>query len=528
MLLSCPWYPTSPHNGLSHFVPTEVCTKPRWDVKLQFEPDRNIYRVNEELLLTCPERLKPFFSSVKCAKEFLGLSSSHSVYQDVWWGRISTGAWIRIGTAVSCVDGLSHFVPTGECTKPRWGVKLQFEPDRNSYRVNEELLLTCPERLKPFFSSVKCAKEFLGLSSSHPVYQDVWWGRNRKGAWIRIQKTVSCSTHCPTSPPATLTKTPLPLPETCQRPQWGAGLRLVPDLEVYRKNEEVMLSCPPGLQPSYTHVRCAGGTGASDRDGSLSRNMWQGRNSIGAWNPIVGTVQCLVPQKPEQLQLDARTGMITWKALPPCLGEIIEYQLNITVRPLQNGSFLQIERLRLSSQTTEYLLPAYGTSTRYAVAMRGLTAVGPGAASLLEFHTNSSGEVHIPILILIPNTIPIPSSLIPTSNPHPLLHPHPHLTALPYSEHQLLVAVTHNSTVLEDACSGELQPSNGSYPPDPYVAAVLNLSAPTDFMLGDGTQGQGFHNAPLRPGWDYTALLRLVRRSPQAETFTCVCYSFSM
>ncbi|OXB52798.1 hypothetical protein ASZ78_015592 [Callipepla squamata] len=47
-------------------------------------------------------------------------------------------------------------------------------------------------------------------------------------------------------------------------------------------------------------------------------------------------------------------------------------------------------------------------------------------------------------------------------------------------------------------------------------------------MLGDGTQGQGFHNAPLRPGWDYTALLRLVRRSPQAETFTCVCYSFSM
>uniref|UniRef100_A0A8C9FSF1 protein-tyrosine-phosphatase n=1 Tax=Pavo cristatus TaxID=9049 RepID=A0A8C9FSF1_PAVCR len=100
-------------------------------------------------------------------------------------------------------------------------------------------------------------------------------------------------------------------------------------------------------------------------------------------------------------------------------------------------------------------------------------------------------------------------------------------------------------------------------------------------MLGDGTRGHGFHNAPLRPGWDYTALLRLARRSPQvpvlgapvdgagqrllspqpwsgplvalggsslpwcgwwcaialsspsctlqqAETFTCVCYSFSM
>ncbi|OXB52020.1 hypothetical protein ASZ78_012306, partial [Callipepla squamata] len=271
--------------------------------------------------------------------------------------------------------------------------------------------------------------------------------------------------HCPTSPPATLTKAPLPLPETCQRPRWGTGLRLVPDLEVYRKNEEVMLSCPQGLQPSYTHVRCAGGTGASDRAGSLSRNMWQGRNSIGAWNPIVGTVQCLVPQKPEQLQLDARTGMITWKALPPCLGEIIEYQLNITVRPLQNGSFLQIERLRLSSQTTEYLLPAYGTSTRYAVAMRGLTAVGPGAASLLEFHTNSSetpgpsegcsrldispsqGTAVLPLhpisqppeavrLIPFPISIliPIPISILvlitilnPFSipSPHPHSHPHP-------------------------------------------------------------------------------------------------------
>lgn len=141
--------------------------------------------------------------------------------------------------------------------------------------------------------------------------------------------------------------------------------------------------------------------------------------------------------------------------------------------------------------------------------------------------------------------------------------------------------MTHNSTVLEDACSGELQPSNHSHPPDPYVAAVLNLSAPTDFVLGDGTRGHGFHNAPLHPGWDYSALLRLARRSPQvpvpgalvggagkrppcpqpwlgpwvalsgspllrcgwwcgtalsspscalqqAETFTCVCYSFSM
>ncbi|XP_010158110.1 PREDICTED: receptor-type tyrosine-protein phosphatase mu-like [Eurypyga helias] len=59
------------------------------------------------------------------------------------------------------------------------------------------------------------------------------------------------------------------------------------------------------------------------------------------------------------------------------------------------------------------------------------------------------------------------------------------------------------------------------------MAAVLNLTAPTAFLLGDGAHGQDYHNAALQPGSDYTALLRLVRRSQQAEKFTCVCYSFS-
>ncbi|XP_021236202.1 uncharacterized protein LOC110389685, partial [Numida meleagris] len=410
------------------------------------------------------------------------------------------------------------------------------------------------------------------------------------------------------------------LPETCQRPQWGSGLHLAPDLEEYRKNEEVTLSCPEGLQPSYTHVRCAGRDGTFDDAGSFYGDTWQGRNSTGAWIPIEGTVQCLeafqivpgtlevsstsiklnwtcsfpdacqgmqatcrlagpssppceaeqvtgveflhgqkgtftcpplqpfteyivtisvpastnlfsqliktketVPQKLEQLQLNASTGMITWKALPSCQGKIVGYQLNITARALQDGGFLQIKRLRLSSQTTEHLLPAYSPGTRYTVAVRGLTAVGPGAASLWEFHTSGSETPGPPdgCSYLMLNVSPSQGTAILP------LHPISQASEA-VSEHQLLVAVTHNSTVLEDACSGELQPSNDSHPPDPYVAAVLNLSAPTDFMLGDGTRGQGFHNAPLRPGWDYTALLRLVRRSPQAETFTCVCYSFSM
>ncbi|XP_031413053.1 receptor-type tyrosine-protein phosphatase kappa-like isoform X2 [Meleagris gallopavo] len=225
-----------------------------------------------------------------------------------------------------------------------------------------------------------------------------------------------------------------------------------------------------------------------------------------------------VPQKPEQLQLDASTGTLRWKALPSCRGEITGYQLNITARASQDGGFLQIERLRLSSQTTEHPLPTYGPGTTYVVAVRGLTAAGPGAAA--QFHTNGSETPDGCSRLVLNTSLSQGTAVLP-------LHP---ISWRPEaaSEHQLLVAVTHNSTVLEDACSGELQPSNHSHPADPYVAAVLNLSAPTDFVLGDGTRGHGFHNAPLHPGWDYTALLRLARRSAQAETFTCVCYSFSM
>lgn len=77
----------------------------------------------------------------------------------------------------------------------------------------------------------------------------------------------------------------------------------------------------------------------------------------------------------------------------------------------------------------------------------------------------------------------------------------------------------HNSTTVEGVCSAEPQPFNASRQPGAYVAAVLNLSTPMDFVLGDGTRGQGYHNAALRPDCNYTALLRLVRRSQQVPSW---------
>lgn len=111
----------------------------------------------------------------------------------------------------------------------------------------------------------------------------------------------------------------------------------------------------------------------------------------------------------------------------------------------------------------------------------------------------------------------LPRSICPqpplSRSPRPRL-PRP-FTPLPCREHQLIVAVAHNGTAVEGACSGEPQPFNASRQPGTYVAAVLNLTGPTDFVLGDGTHGQGYHNTALRPGWHYVALLRLVRHSQQ-------------
>ncbi|EOA93748.1 hypothetical protein Anapl_17240 [Anas platyrhynchos] len=160
-------------------------------------------------------------------------------------------------------------------------------------------------------------------------------------------------------------------------------------------------------------------------------------------------------------------------------------QLNVTAWGPQDGGFLQVERLRLSSSVTEHPLPAHGPGTRYTVAVRGLTAAGAGAALLGTFQSNGSD------------------------------------TAAPPDASSRLV--------------------RGAPSPPPQGTAVLRLrpipwvpgaarQCPNGLRAGrrDPRARLGFHNAPLRPGWDYTALLRLEQRSQEEETFTCMCYSFSM
>ncbi|XP_051498701.1 uncharacterized protein LOC127395595 [Apus apus] len=577
----------------------EMCQKPPWDSRLQLTPNQMIFKKNEEVMLSCPEGFQPSFSHVKCAGKGMSSTIRNPEYTGSWDRKNSRGNWIPIKSNVECL------ALTATCQRPHWDSSLQLTPDWDIYKKNKEVGLSCPMGSQPSFTRIKCLRQDQPISKWNNASRGVWHAMPRQGFWINIQSHVEC----------------IAVLEMCQRPQWDRELQLTPDQENFKKNEEVMLSCPEGFQPSFSSVKCAGKV-LSSTDRKLYTDSWEGRDIRGNWIPIKSRVDCIdirkvvpgtleisstsiklnwtcrlpdtcehmlamcqlaehssapceaeevkeeerlhgqegtftcqslqpftlysvtislppstilyswlarteetVPDAPEDLQLDPSTGSLRWKALPSCKGEIIGYQLNITTRSAQDGAFLQLERLRLNSSVTEHPLQEPRAGSTYLVSVRGLTAAGAGAASLRQFPTNSPDAPH-----------PLGSSCRGARDVSPsqgtAVLPLRPLARPPEAEreHQLLVAATHDGAgpALEGACSGQPQPFNASRQPAAYLAALLNLTAPTDFVLGQGARGQGYHNAALRPGCSYTALLRLVRRSHQTETFTCVCYSFSL
>eukprot|EP00075_Anas_platyrhynchos_P012803 XP_027302056.1 receptor-type tyrosine-protein phosphatase kappa isoform X3 [Anas platyrhynchos] len=563
-----------------------TCQKPWWDPRLRLAPEQEVYKENAEVTLSCPEGFQPSFTHMRCAGGVQTAEHSGFVDRTTWLGRKSTGVWIHIEGPVECLE---------TCRKPSWDPRLRLAPDQEVYKENEEVTLSCPEGFEPSFTHIKCSREDQSIGAGKPVYREVWMGKDPGGAWTRIRSMVQCVGKC-------------------QKPRWDPRLIFVPDMASYMVGAVVVVSCPEGHWSPAMKIACVDIPG---QNSPTPQRSWVVNKSTDYWQPedhwlcvevfMPGTLEvsttsiklnwtcslpdacqrmqatcrlagpssppceaeevtaqemlhgqngtftcdhlqpftfysitisvpastilfsrllrtkATVPEKPEWLWLDASTGTLRWQALPSCKGEILGYQLNVTAWGPQDGGFLQVERLRLSSSVTEHPLPAHGPGTRYTVAVRGLTAAGAGAALLGTFQSNGSDTAAPPDASsrLVRDISPSQGTAVLRLRPIPWV---PGAA----SEHQLLVAMTHNSTALEDACSGELQLFNTSHLPDTYVAAVLNLSNSTDFVLGDGTRGHGFHNAPLRPGWDYTALLRLEQRSQEEETFACVCYSFSM
>uniref|UniRef100_A0A8C3KJM2 Fibronectin type-III domain-containing protein n=1 Tax=Calidris pygmaea TaxID=425635 RepID=A0A8C3KJM2_9CHAR len=387
---------------------------------------------------------------------------------------------------------------------PRWDSRLQLKPDQKNYKKNEEVVLMCPDGFQPSFSNIRCARQSLGIneSSGEAVCGDAWEGKNSTGAWIHIERAVECVEVLQVvSESLEISSTSVKLNWTCRLPDACQHMRATCQLEEHSsppceaeevqgeemlQGQEGTLTCPP-LQP-YTFY-----------------------NITISLPPSTILFSWLVRTK--------ETG--TWIDAPfcPAANPVSSPQLNITTRSAQDGSFLEMEKLQLSGSITEHRLPQHSPDSSYVVTIQGLTAAGAGAASLWEFQTKSSNTPH-PLDISCRDVHDIsPSHGTAVLPLRPIARPP---TAA--REHQLIVAVGHNSTALEGACLGEPQPFNASQEPGTYVAAVLNLTGPMDFVLGNGTHGQGYHNAALRPGWHYMALLRHVHRSQQVPVMRGFCF----
>ncbi|KAJ7424132.1 hypothetical protein WISP_30004 [Willisornis vidua] len=426
-------------------------------------------------------------------------------------------------------------VPQGTetCQRPHWDSRFQLAPDQENYKKNEEVMLSCPEGFQPSFTHVKCSSEVQSFIQGKPVYREIWLGRNTRGAWIRIRSITECIEVLQVVPGTfEISSTSIKLNWTCRFPDACQGMQAMcrlavpssPPCEPEEVKGEEMLH---GQEGTFTCSQLQPFT-------DYSVTIFLSPSTI-VFSWLFRTEET-VPDKPEKLWLDPISGSLRWKALPSCKGEIIGYQvqgscqflsrafhrwgrlaevlhsasltvgklellpsssvsssqLNIMARSARDSGFLEVERLQVNGSVTEHRLPEHGPGSSYVVSIWGLTSAGPGAALFWEFQPDSS------------------------DNQHPL---------------DISCRGVRDISPSQGTAILSLQPLTSedvSQKPSTYVAAVLNLTTPMDFMLGDRTWGQGYHNAALHPGWDYAVLLRLVHRSLQSEKFTCVCYSFSV
>ncbi|XP_063279194.1 uncharacterized protein LOC134564327 [Prinia subflava] len=461
----------------------ETCQKPAWwDPRLQLAPARDNYTENEEVTLSCHNGFQPSFTHVKCANRVQQLNNSVSLKRDTWLGRKDSGVWIQVQGNIVCIE---------TCQKPHWDFRLQLTPDQASYKKNEEVMLSCPMGFQPPFNHVKCTGKSLSVINGKPVYREAWNGRDSRGSWINIQPKfrVQCL-------------------EKCQKPQWDPRFIFDQEQGTFNPNEVVKMKCPEGYWPPPMEIKCVT---LKPREGSLiPHSGWIVRNGTDIWHPMEENLTCVdvlqvvpeslkfsstsiklnwtcmlpdmcqrirarcrleqhsssnckaeevkgeeilqgkegtftcsplqpftiysvtisllpstilytrllrtkevVPDKPENLQLNPSTGSISWKALPSCKGEITGYQLNITTMRAEDDSFLDFRQVLVNQSVSEYVPPHQTAGRKYLVTVQGLTAAGAGPASQLEFFIRAEEQPRGPwpgsaviavvvVLLLIP------------------------------------------------------------------------------------------------------------------------------
>uniref|UniRef100_A0A803Y220 Fibronectin type-III domain-containing protein n=1 Tax=Meleagris gallopavo TaxID=9103 RepID=A0A803Y220_MELGA len=353
----------------SHVFGAEKCMKPQLGPRIHFVPDQEFYDVNTSLMLTCPNGYWPSAMEIICVKPrpHEGLPAP----QNIWFMKNSTGLWPLAVGYMRCV---------GKCQKPQWDPRILFVPDKGSYDLNETVILTCPVGYWLSHTEVSCMKQNPRQGST--ASQSIWHEKNGRGRWQPVEKNMICVEVFQVVPGSlVVSSTSIKLnwtcrfPDACQHVQ--ATCRLAgpssPPCKAEKVTEQEILhgqkgtfACPP-LQPFTVY--------------SITISV---PPSTILFTQHLRT-KATVPQKPEQLQLDASTGTLRWKALPSCRGEIIGYQLNFTARRAHDGTFLNFQQVTVNHSVTQYTPPPQSPGSKYTVTVQGLTAAGAGDASSLEF-----------------------------------------------------------------------------------------------------------------------------------------------
>ncbi|XP_053859971.1 uncharacterized protein LOC128822303 [Vidua macroura] len=212
------------------------------------------------------------------------------------------------------------------CQKPQWDFRLQLAPEQESYRKNEEVILSCPKGFQPPFTHIKCTGKVLSVINGKPIHREAWTGKDSRGSVINIQPKfrAQCLDVLQVVPETLkVFSTSIKLNWTCMLPHMCQHIRARCQLEQHSSSnceaeevkvedilqgQEGMFTCSP-LQPFTVY--------------SVTISLLP---STILYTRLIRTKE-MVPDKPEQLWLDPDRGSLRWSSLPSCKGEIIGYQV---------------------------------------------------------------------------------------------------------------------------------------------------------------------------------------------------------
>ncbi|XP_010145102.1 PREDICTED: uncharacterized protein LOC104506007, partial [Eurypyga helias] len=229
-----------------------------WDPKIWFSWNQSSYALNDVVQLSCVGNYVPSVAQIRC---------------------ISNGTQTFWNETATC-KGRNKSPSNGGYTEP-----CAFMVPGHVVKVVGVEDPLCE----------RCAK---GASSDGT---DAWEVKDTQGTWHSVSESLTCNI------------------ETCQRPWWDPGLRLAPDQENYKKDEEVTLSCIDGFQPSFTTVKCAREVQSISLGKPVYRDVWWGRGSRGAWIRIRSSVECVdvLQVVSETLEISSTSIKLNWTCRLP-------------------------------------------------------------------------------------------------------------------------------------------------------------------------------------------------------------------